>query len=392
MKFSQFGRFTLAAVALTAMSLTISACSVGHTLDYLYVTTAGSGTVYVYNVDNDSGALTPNSTFSSGGTTPVAEVVSPNAKYLYIANQGSNNIAQFTINSDGSLTAGSVVKLPGTGTTPTFLATDPEGLNLLVSYTNGYNATGTSPVIVNGGVAVYPISATSGSLGTGVANAVGHNPLGLNVTDFVQSNHIYYTYVVDQADARVLAFQFNATTGALTALSPASVTAGVSPTAVTSGPTAQYVYVTDAASNQLIGYVIQPNGTLVPMINGPFGAGTYPNSATIDPRGLFLYVTNYDSSTVGAYAISQTTGEPSGIPASVSFAVGTYPVAICIEPALGIYVFTANSIDNSISSLQLNNHTGALTDNQNTPFNTGKGPSAVVAVAAGNHATQIVQP
>ncbi len=389
MKFSQFGRIALAAIALTAMSLTISACSVGYAVDYLYVTTATSSSVQAYNVDSQTGSLTAIATYPAGGTDPVAEVVSPNGKYLYVANNGSASISQFNIAADGTLTAGPVVKLPGTGNNPTFLATDPEGLNLLVIYTYKTGTTGT------GGIAVYPLSSSNGNLGTGTAYSVGNNPTGLNVTDFVETNHIYYVYVVDRSDAQVLAFSLNATSGALTPTSPASFAAGVAPYSVVSGPTAKYVYVTDSAANQLITYNITSTGTLTPMIDSPYITGAFPKAVTIDPRGLYLYLTDYNTSTVSPYALNVTTGAPSTIPLTSSNntdSVGTYPTAICIEPALGQYLFTANYLDNSVSALQLNANTGVLTAVENTPFNTGAQPTAVVAVAAGNHATQIVQP
>jgi 6-phosphogluconolactonase len=387
MKFSQFGRITLAAVVLTAMSFTITACSVGHAVDYIYVATAKSSVIYGYNVDNDTGSLTDIGNWPSGGTDPVAEVTSPNGKYLYVANKTSSTISVFTINaSDGTLSAGTSVSLPGTGTLPTHLATDPEGLNLLAVYTYKAGSSGT------GGIAVYPIS-SSGSLGTGTAYSVGNSPVGLNVTEYVESNHMYYTYVADQTDAQIVAFSFNASTGVLTPVG--SYAAGVAPTAVTSGPSAKYVYVTDSASNQLIGYDIQSNGSLVSMIDSPFTTGSYPSAVVVDPRGEFLYVTNYNSATIAPYAINVTTGELSSIAVTSSnntVATGTYPTAILSDPALGEFLYTANFLDNSVTALQYDSHTGQLTAVQNTPFNTGGQPDALAGVAAGNHLTQLVQP
>ena len=52
--------------------------------------------------------------------------------------------------------------------------------------------------------------------------------------------------------------------------------AGVMPSAIAEELTARFVYVTDEAANQLIGYTVQANGSLVPMINGPFPTGLFP--------------------------------------------------------------------------------------------------------------------
>jgi 6-phosphogluconolactonase len=54
--------------------------------------------------------------------------------------------------------------------------------------------------------------------------------------------------------------------------------AGVKPSALISDPTNRFVYVTDFASNQLIGYTIQGGSTLDFLINGPFKTGNEPNS------------------------------------------------------------------------------------------------------------------
>jgi len=59
--------------------------------------------------------------------------------------------------------------------------------------------------------------------------------------------------------------------------------AGVTPSGIAENPLSTFVYVTDKASNQLIGYVVQANGSLVPMVNGPFTTGQFPWSLTIDP-------------------------------------------------------------------------------------------------------------
>src|ERR1019366_8145841 len=97
----------------------------------------------------------------------------------------------------------------------------------------------------------------------------------------------HYVYVLDQeatTTPQVLGFSQNTTTGALTPVPGTTITtvggktvaigyaAGV-PSAIAEEPTSRFVYVTDQAANQLIGYTVQSNGALVPMINGPFQTG-----------------------------------------------------------------------------------------------------------------------
>ena len=116
---------------------------------------------------------------------------------------------------------------------------------------------------------------------------VGINPVGVNVSYF---NH--FVYVLDQEpspNAKILGFSQNTTTGALTPIPGTTVTgsgastvttgyaAGVTPSAIAEELTARFIYVTDQAANQLIGYTVQANGSLVPMINGPFQHRAVPH-------------------------------------------------------------------------------------------------------------------
>src|SRR5271170_886460 len=76
MKFSKFGRATLAAVSSLGVAAAFTACGpngYNNTVDYVYVTNAKTGQINVYYTDARSGALTQitGSPFSSGGTDPV---------------------------------------------------------------------------------------------------------------------------------------------------------------------------------------------------------------------------------------------------------------------------------------------------------------------------------
>ena len=61
---------------------------------FAYVPNETSNTISAYAIDASTGALTPvaGSPFASTGTTPVAAMVDPNGAYLYVANNGSNDV------------------------------------------------------------------------------------------------------------------------------------------------------------------------------------------------------------------------------------------------------------------------------------------------------------
>ena len=231
---------------------------------------------------------------------------------------------------------------------------------------------------------------------------MGNNPIGV-----VASYYNHFVYVLDQEaspGATILGFSQNASTGALTPLPGTNITtvagktvavgypAGVVPSAIAEEQTSRFVYVTDQAANQLIGYVVQSNGSLVPMVNGPFSTGNFPVNLTVDPRGRLLYVVNYNANTVQGYAIDTATGTPSGAVGAFATATGTGPSCVAIDPALGIYLYTANTLDNTITADKLTPGTGALAGVQNSPFLAAGTPTCVTVVPNGQHATQLITP
>jgi len=63
---------------------------------------------------------------------------------------------------------------------------------------------------------------------------------------------------------------------------------GVAPNAIASDPTSKFLYVTDGASNQMYGFLVQSNGSLV-MMAKPFQTDNLPNAvASRPPRHLRL--------------------------------------------------------------------------------------------------------
>ena len=391
-------RGTLASVVSLATALGLTACTRDYTVAYVYATNAKNspGTISEYGVDYQSGTLIPlTGSPVTVGKNPTFLLAAPSGLFVYVLNRDDSTVQEFAVQGDGTLSSKNTYK---TGTFPTSAAIDNTGKFLYVTFTYqaGFSATTPGP----GGVTIFPINADN-SLGTALTQNVGVNPVAVVTSGF---NH--FVYVVDQEaspNATVLGFAQNTTTGALTPVAGTTITAGtptvakgyaagVVPSAIAEDPTARFVYVTDRAANQLIGYVVQASGALVPMVNGPFATGLFPVSATIEPRGKFLYVANFNSFSVSAYAIDQATGTPAGSVGSGSTTVGTGPTCVTVEPALGLYLYTSNSLDGTVTGEKLEPHTGSLAGIQNNPFPASGTPTCVTAVPNGSHASQIVQP
>jgi 6-phosphogluconolactonase len=442
MKFNKTFRTALAAVTSLAMGLGAVACSRDYTVAYVFSTSASNGTISAYGVDYQSGELTQisGSPFAGQvGNNPVTLVAAPNQKFIYIiGGTQSSTVEEMAVGTDGKLYGQNTYNLASGDTYATAAAIDPAGKFLYVTFT--YISPFGPGNLGRGGISVFPINADN-SLGTPSTVPVGNNPVGIVVSPvdcaltaatgtgqqtctttngttgagFANS----FVYVVDQEDVandttppHILGFAQNTSTGALTLLSGSSCTttgsstvctgylSGVTPSAIAIDPTGRYVYVTDKTSNQLIGYGVTlanagsgaNNGNLTPLVSSPYTTGLYPVAVTIDPRGKYLYTANYNSNTVSAYAINTANGALSGAGLAGNFTTSTGPTCVTIDPALGIYLYTSNFLDSSLSGAQLSPNTGNLTAVVNTPFPAGALPSCVISVANGSHASSIVNP
>jgi 6-phosphogluconolactonase (cycloisomerase 2 family) len=382
------------------MVLGLASCSLDYTVGYVYMTTNKSnpGLIDQYAIDFDSGALSQIGSPVAAGNNPVMLVASPSGMFVYVLNQADSTVQEFAVQGDGTLASQHVYPITG-GTRPTAAAIDPQGAFLYVAFTyqTGYSAATPGP----GGVAIFPVNADN-SLGTQTTQPVGNNPVAVTASYF---NH--FVYVLDQEaspKATILGFSQNTTTGALTPVPGTTITtvagktvatgfaAGVVPSAIAEEPTSRFLYVTDQAANQLIGYTVLASGGLLPMVNGPFATGLFPSDLTIDPTGKLIYVVNFNGSTVQGYMIDAGTGTPSGAVGAFATGTGTGPTCVAIDPAVGVFLYTSNSLDNTVTGEQLNPNTGGLTAVQNSPFNSSGQPTCLTVVANGSHATQTIVP
>src|ERR1700677_3136617 len=388
MKLSKSGRIALASVVSLGLGFGATACGPSNTIDFLYVTASkqNPGQISVYKVDSEAGILyqITDSPYPSGGRNPVADVASANGKNLYVINHDDNTIVEFAIGTDGKLYPQQTCNMPGSY--PMQLALNKAGTYLYVveTYQPNYSTNLPGP----GALVVFPINANgqlgaTGSLCQPVENGanpffpLGNNPVAVNVLP--SSN---FVYAVNETDATISDFQVGSS-GALTLIAIYPV--GVAPNAIASDPTSKFLYVTDGAANQLIGFTIQTDGALINM-QTPFKTDILPVAVEVDPRGIYVYVANYNANDVIAYTIDRATGNATQIAGATTYSVDAGPTCILIEPAEARFVYTSNSLGETVSGLALNPATGALSPVQNSPFKATGQPTCTAAFTHGNHA------
>jgi len=398
-RWGSLGQLSLVSLIGLLVATLFSACQLV-TIDYVYLAgssqTSANGQIQVFAVDSQSGALrNAASPVSSEGTTPVALVISSDEAHLYVANADNNTVVHFTIATDGKLTKKDSVTL----------ADSPVSLAVNAANNYLYVVSGTTTATLT----EFPLS--SGAIGSATAQEslvipgfAGDDVVPTGVT-VLPNNYAVFATVYDKSaynpggtvtSSAHPGWVFSYGVGSGGALTPGLANpyqAGVKPTGVAADPASHYIYVTDYASNHLIGYGITDNSNLNFLISGPYRTGAEPSAVTIDPRGKYIYVSNALDSTVSAYAIDLATGVPSAVvnvTGSQTNSTDTQPVAIAVDPALGRYVYTANLLGNSISGFRLNPNTGSLSTTQSTPYPSEAKPRAIAIIPHGNHSLQAI--
>jgi 6-phosphogluconolactonase (cycloisomerase 2 family) len=328
-----------------------------------------------FQVDLGMGGLSDHSAgVSTGaGSAPIAMVITPNGNTAFVANQGSDDIASFTIDSDGMVGAGGTNQPIIGGSNPASLAVDSGGAFLFVANQGSDN------------ISVYSIS------GTGLTEVAGSPfPTDPDPVAVAVAANTNFLYVANNLNGTVSAYSFDSL-GALTPV-PGSpyTTGGITPSGLATAATANgaFLYVANSGSNNVSAFVIcatvtttclVPDGSLTLVSGSPFSAQLGPTALAATPRGESLHVVDKGSNQVSSYTISAVTGALTATaPATIS--TGLTPVAIGI-PSTGDFVYVANFGAASISSYRIVKNssgvpTGALQLVEGPTITAGQ-PSAV---------------
>jgi 6-phosphogluconolactonase len=413
MKFNKSSQLVLVSAAGLLAATLVTACSQltqTLTVDFVYVASskaAGTnnyGQINVFEIDSESGRMRqiPSSPFPSGGRDPVAEAVSADYGSLFVANQDDNSIVQFVIGTDGKLYPYNTVNTPGIY--PLALAANKSSLYVLDTYQPLPICSTADPC--SGSLAVYPLSAASGTapamLGTPVTNpAIGATywPLTLpGKTDIIvptainilaSGTYVYVTaYDSSVTPAAGYVFGFSVGSGGvLTPLAGSPFAAGTQPSAIASSASNSYLYVTDYAKADVLVYNVAASGALTPLNGSPFPSGNQPSAVVTDSAYPFVYVANSLDATVTAYSVSNGALTNLG-----TYTTGEQPVAIGIDPSTEHFLYTANYLGNNVSGWELSITAGTLLESQYSPFAASAQPTAVAAIPHNGTGAGVQQP
>jgi 6-phosphogluconolactonase len=451
MKFNKSSQLLLVSAASLLAASLVTACGTLTTDFVFVTSSKAAGAnnygeIDVFEINSESGVMRqiPTSPFPSGGRNPVAEAVSSDQFNLYVVNQDDNSIVQFAIGNDGKVYPQNTVNTPGIFP----LAVAVSGTNLYVLDTFQPLPTCSTADPCSGSIGVLPITVGSGSPPsdvpgqpisngslaymplclTGYAptlapissttkietfNCLGKEsdvivPTAVNVpgsgafvyvsaydtTATPNAGYIFGFSVAPPSSTAVPLGGACPTTsntippntlppGTLCPLNNGAVpiSAGTHPSAIASDSTGNYLYVTDFIHANVRGFSIA-SGVPAPLSTGPFPAGDQPSAIVADPSFPLIYVANSLDNTVQGYSISN------GALTSVgTYATGTQPVAIGIDPSTSHFLYTANflgsGINGTVSGFELDTTAGTLIDSDHSPYISNAQPTAVAAIPHG---------
>jgi uncharacterized repeat protein (TIGR01451 family) len=296
-------------------------CAVG---SFLYVANQGSNNISVFSINPATGALTTaaGSPFAVPGSGDISIDCTPDGQFLLAAS--SNNIAVFSRGADGSLTPvlGSPFAAGGLG--PDGMRVTPDGrfvvVALLLSQTVGVFSIGAGGALTPVPGSPFPLAAL---------------PAGVAINC---DSSIVYTGAAQAVDTRVDALSIG-TGGALTPIAGSPFTAaGDNSNVVLLNPDGRFLFVSNLISNQITVFGVNADGSLTEIAGSPFSGGglSEPQQMVTNSAGTCLFVNNIFG-TVSVFsiaangALSPVAGSPFpvGAPDSMAPGIAAYPAASC---------------------------------------------------------------
>jgi 6-phosphogluconolactonase (cycloisomerase 2 family) len=347
-----------------AMMGGLAGCASG-SKTFLYATGPGTNEVFQFRIHSNGSLTALSQPTASVGSAPASVVLQPAGNFAYIANFAGNNVTLLSVNKgNGQLTV-------PTNTNPIPQLNPPNFFN-----------TGTGPIAIAPSAAkpfLYVANQGSGDIsaftidpGTGNLGLINGSPFVIGAsfhpTSIAVSAKGNFLYVVDPVLAQIAAFSINST-GQLTAVG-APVPVGVNPTFVTVEPTSRFVYVADSGSNAVLAFAIQSNGSLSAINGSPFAAGAQPVAITTDPQGALLYVANHGSNSVSGYVIDASTGALGAVSGSPFPTGGAGPSFLAASNA---FLYVSEQTSNDVAAFSIANN-GSLTLVPGSPFNVATSP------------------
>jgi 6-phosphogluconolactonase len=280
---------------------------------FLYaVSEEGAGGVAAYSVNQETGNLTLLNQQSSGGAGPCHVVVDKPGTHVLVANYSGGNASVLPITADGKLEprSGHVQHEPVIGKNDKKKEPRGHSINL--------DAAGQFAFVCDAGVDKVFIYRYDAAKGTLTPNTP---PAGLVAPDAAPRHFAWrpdgkQAYAINEAELSITVFDYDAKTGALTAVQTISTVPegvdrkGFSTAEVVVHPSGKFVYGSNRGFHSIAGFKVDPSTGKLTAI-GQFAQGIMktPRNFNIDPTGTYALVEGQDSDNIVSFRIDPESGE-----------------------------------------------------------------------------------
>jgi 6-phosphogluconolactonase len=288
-------------LALLLMAGGLTGCISGGK-QFGYVTGPGTNEVFQFQL-HANGSLAPlNPPNAAAGSNPVSVLIHPSGIFAYIANFAGNNVTLLSVNKgNGALsvpTSTNPVPPPtppnifSTGTGPIALALSPGGTFLFVLNQGSNN------------ISAFTVDPATGNLGNVAGSPFGLPCSGTSLAITPKGDALFVTCpALGTVDA--LSVSSN---GVLAPVNQLLGGSGATPSFAMVDPSGRFLFVADPPGNRVWGLALQGNGTANAISGSPFAAGASPVAMTTNPQGSLLFVGNRGSNNVSAFVIDGNSG------------------------------------------------------------------------------------
>jgi len=272
---------------------------------FLYVANQTAGTVSGFNVDRTNGILSPVGTAvppsptcpTTASCNPIGLGINTAGTFLFVLNQGGGStpasIAVFGIDlARGLLTpvGGSPFTFASlTSPNPQFLAVSPGGNFFYVS--NGPAGT----------VSAFSI----GSSGVPLEIAGSPFTAGASIAGLAIDAKGQFLYAADKVNNKIASFSIQGS-GALAPVAGSPFTTGLGPDALALDPAGATLFCANAAGES-VSVFKSTAGVLTPVAGSPFSlvssGNPQPSFLVVDPSNTFLYVANFGTRNISGFVI-----------------------------------------------------------------------------------------
>ncbi len=267
----------------------------------LYVAAVNGETVSAFAIDAATGALSAIGAAVGVSARPVYIAVAPTGSHLLLASYGDNKAQSYALEPNGALMGTPISDLDGPGSNPHAIVLSPNAAHAFVPNTNPTPET----------ISLFAFNATTGAL-------TPNTPATLDVSKAapVGPRHLVFhptldlLYVVNEHSDSVTVYDYAPSSGLLTEgatestlpggmASPANTCADIHVT-----PDGAALYASNRGDDSIAMFALGANGALTPI--GHVATEATPRELEVTRDGRFVYVAGQDSDRLAAYRVEAT--------------------------------------------------------------------------------------